>query len=213
MRQKKSLAEAHFKKPSRARLLLFRPGKKKPLRGCIPLCRGFSHSGVFPYASEIAVAGHSEAHVPQLMHFVASISRCPPFSEIAPTGQSGSHVPQFTHVPASILYAMLVPLLNGFRNCIIRFFQKQDILPKDKSELDCANKKNEKKIIFFQKGVDEKKVIMYILIHQATLLANLIKTKFLIPRLCNGSTSDSGSDCGGSNPPWGTRLKNESLKP
>ena len=25
----------------------------------------------------------------------------------------------------------------------------------------------------------------------------------LIPRLCNGSTSDSGSDCGGSNPPWG----------
>ena len=23
------------------------------------------------------------------------------------------------------------------------------------------------------------------------------------PRLCNGSTSDSGSDCGGSNPPWG----------
>ena len=34
-----------------------------------------------------------------------------------------------------------------------------------------------------------------------------------IPRLCNGSTSDSGSDCGGSNPPWGTRLKNESFKP
>ena len=27
-----------------------------------------------------------------------------------------------------------------------------------------------------------------------------------IPRLCNGSTSDSGSDCGGSNPPWGTKL-------
>lgn len=26
-----------------------------------------------------------------------------------------------------------------------------------------------------------------------------------IPRLCNGSTSDSGSDCGGSNPPWGTK--------
>lgn len=24
-----------------------------------------------------------------------------------------------------------------------------------------------------------------------------------IPRLCNGSTSDSGSDCGGSSPPWG----------
>ena len=22
--------------------------------------------------------------------------------------------------------------------------------------------------------------------------------------MCNGSTSDSGSDCGGSNPPWGT---------
>ena len=59
---------------------------------------------------------------------------------------------------------------------------------------------------FFQKGVDEKKVIMYILIHQATLLASLIKTKFLIPRLCNGSTSDSGSDRGGSNPPWGNRL-------
>lgn len=26
-----------------------------------------------------------------------------------------------------------------------------------------------------------------------------------IPRLCNGSTSDSGSDYGGSNPPWGTK--------
>ena len=25
------------------------------------------------------------------------------------------------------------------------------------------------------------------------------------PRLCNGSTSDSGSDCGGSNPPWGIK--------
>ena len=23
------------------------------------------------------------------------------------------------------------------------------------------------------------------------------------PRLCNGSTADSGSACGGSNPPWG----------
>ena len=29
----------------------------------------------------------------------------------------------------------------------------------------------------------------------------------LIPRLCNGSTSDSGSDCGGSNPPWGTQAE------
>ncbi len=28
-----------------------------------------------------------------------------------------------------------------------------------------------------------------------------------IPRLCNGSTSDSGSDCGGSNPPWGTKAE------
>ena len=26
-----------------------------------------------------------------------------------------------------------------------------------------------------------------------------------IPRLCNGSTADSGSACGGSNPPWGTK--------
>lgn len=25
----------------------------------------------------------------------------------------------------------------------------------------------------------------------------------IIPRLCNGSTADSGSACGGSNPPWG----------
>ena len=54
----------------------------------------------------MAAAGHSEAHVPQLTHFVASISRCPSFSEIAPTGQSGSQVPQFTHVEASILYAI-----------------------------------------------------------------------------------------------------------
>ena len=28
-----------------------------------------------------------------------------------------------------------------------------------------------------------------------------INTHLFIPRLCNGSTSDSGSDCGGSNPP------------
>ena len=27
------------------------------------------------------------------------------------------------------------------------------------------------------------------------------------PRLCNGSTADSGSACGGSNPPWGIRKK------
>lgn len=39
------------------------------------------------------------------------------------------------------------------------------------------------------------------------LTKNLIKCIFFlyIPRLCNGSTSDSGSDCGGSNPPWGIR--------
>ena len=28
-----------------------------------------------------------------------------------------------------------------------------------------------------------------------------------IPRLCNGSTSDSGSDCGGSSPPWGNKTR------
>ena len=55
------------------------------------------------YSSEIAVAGHSLAHVPQLTHFEESISRCPSFSLIAPTGQSGSQVPQFTHEEASIL--------------------------------------------------------------------------------------------------------------
>ena len=33
-----------------------------------------------------------------------------------------------------------------------------------------------------------------------------INTHLFIPRLCNGSTSDSGSDCGGSNPPWGTYI-------
>ena len=33
----------------------------------------------------------------------------------------------------------------------------------------------------------------------------------LIPRLCNGSTSDSGSDCGGSNPPWGTKAERKSF--
>ena len=34
-----------------------------------------------------------------------------------------------------------------------------------------------------------------------------INTHLFIPRLCNGSTSDSGSDCGGSNPPWGTQTE------
>ncbi len=55
------------------------------------------------YSSEIAVAGQTLAHVPQLTHLEESISRCPSFSLIAPTGQSGSHVPQFTHAEGSIL--------------------------------------------------------------------------------------------------------------
>ena len=59
------------------------------------------------YASLIALAGHSDAHVPQLTHFPASISRCPLFSEIAPTGQSGSQVPQFTHTLGSIFIAII----------------------------------------------------------------------------------------------------------
>lgn len=36
-----------------------------------------------------------------------------------------------------------------------------------------------------------------------------ILLKPCIPRLCNGSTSDSGSDCGGSNPPWGTTKRTD----
>lgn len=35
-------------------------------------------------------------------------------------------------------------------------------------------------------------------------MKTFIVLEHCIPRLCNGSTSDSGSDCGGSNPPWGT---------
>lgn len=40
------------------------------------------------------------------------------------------------------------------------------------------------------------------------LLTSMVKfiiifTLYYIPRLCNGSTADSGSACGGSNPPWG----------
>lgn len=30
--------------------------------------------------------------------------------------------------------------------------------------------------------------------------------------MCNGSTSDSGSDCGGSNPPWGTKAESEMVQ-
>ena len=39
-----------------------------------------------------------------------------------------------------------------------------------------------------------------------------INTHLFIPRLCNGSTSDSGSDCGGSNPPWGTKTESEMIQ-
>ena len=39
-----------------------------------------------------------------------------------------------------------------------------------------------------------------------------INTHLFIPRLCNGSTSDSGSDCGGSNPPWGTQAESEMVQ-
>lgn len=35
----------------------------------------------------------------------------------------------------------------------------------------------------------------------------ITRTLRFIPRLCNGSTSDSGSDCGGSNPPWGIKAE------
>lgn len=45
-------------------------------------------------------------------------------------------------------------------------------------------------------------IINYLLTKKANF--NILNTP--IPRLCNGSTSDSGSDCGGSNPPWGTKL-------
>jgi hypothetical protein len=55
------------------------------------------------YSSAIAEVGHSLAHVPQLIHFAASILRALSSSAIAPTGQSGSHVPQFTHLALSIL--------------------------------------------------------------------------------------------------------------
>ena len=44
--------------------------------------------------------------------------------------------------------------------------------------------------------IDKVSINLYINTHLFTF----------IPRLCNGSTSDSGSDCGGSNPPWGTKL-------
>jgi len=60
----------------------------------------------------MALAGHSEAQVPQDTHASALISRCPSFSLIAPTGQSGSQVPQFTHVFGSIFIAIIVPLSN-----------------------------------------------------------------------------------------------------
>lgn len=59
------------------------------------------------YSSEIALAGHSDAQVPQLMHFEPSIWRCPSASLIAPTGQSGSQVPQFTHTLGSIFIAII----------------------------------------------------------------------------------------------------------
>ena len=35
------------------------------------------------------------------------------------------------------------------------------------------------------------------------ILSNLYYHNNAIPRLCNGSTADSGSVCGGSSPPWG----------
>ena len=34
----------------------------------------------------------------------------------------------------------------------------------------------------------------------------MLDTNTHSPRLCNGSTADSGSACGGSNPPWGIKL-------
>lgn len=77
----------------------------------LPLLRPpFAVATVHSYASAMALAGHSPAHVPQLMQVFASIERLSSFSEMAPTGQSGSHVPQFTHFSGSILYAIIFSL-------------------------------------------------------------------------------------------------------
>ena len=45
---------------------------------------------------------------------------------------------------------------------------------------------------------------IFLLLTYFAVFANILL--HCIPRLCNGSTSDSGSDCGGSNPPWGTKV-------
>ena len=65
------------------------------------------HSNGYQLSSMIALAGHSLAHVPQLMQVLASMTRLPSFSLIACTGQSGSHVPQFIHLSV-ILYAIKI---------------------------------------------------------------------------------------------------------
>ena len=61
--------------------------------------------------SEIASVGQAEAHTPQLMQILASITRLPSCSLIALCGHSPSHAPQFMQA-SEILYAMVI-LLAG----------------------------------------------------------------------------------------------------
>ena len=103
------------------------------------------------YASLIALAGHSDAHVPQLTHLPASISRCPLFSEIAPTGQSGSQVPQFTHTLGSIFIAIISYLLIKICKSIVT--SKKSENKWEKYELLIANKWKTQNIIFTGKKV------------------------------------------------------------
>ena len=79
--------------------------KKRKKKTAEKICGPFLHFS--NYSSLIALAGHSEAHVPQLTQAEALISRCPLFSLIAPTGQSGSQVPQLMHVFGSIFIAII----------------------------------------------------------------------------------------------------------
>ena len=46
---------------------------------------------------------------------------------------------------------------------------------------------------------------IFLLLTYFAVFANILL--HCIPRLCNGSTSDSGSDCGGSSPPWGNKTR------
>jgi len=79
------------------------------------------------YSADIASTGHSSSHVPQSVHFSASISKASSPSLIASSGQTSAHAPHEMHSSASITRGIVssqsvVLTVNGFAEIVAYFW-------------------------------------------------------------------------------------------